>query len=101
MYERFGESFAKLSLSRTDPGSRFMQEFQSIKKDFRKESYETHRLRFPMRDLDPNTTAYDFDNEETKLSRLEYSEDCLLTQIADVVDSKDLKRCFIPSLSKS
>ena len=72
MRHRFGEAFTKLPIERIGPGSSFMREFEGFKKDFSESSYEVHSLRLVMPGLDPNyvnTTIYDADYGDVKLSR--------------------------------
>lgn len=66
LQEEIGEPFVKLPQSKTGPGSRFMEEFELIKKDFdgaeleKKFNLPLTALSDPLRLSDPDTQRYDF-----------------------------------------
>ncbi len=72
MRRRFGEAFSSLPSAKKGPGSKFMREFEGIKKDFSESNFETHSISLRMPNLDRDTvdsSVYDYDQEEIKLSR--------------------------------
>lgn len=72
MVDRFGPAFTSLQRERTGPGSRFMNEFESVKKDF---SLNTRRRNFKLQLTMPalanssgEITGYDQNYNEVILS---------------------------------
>jgi hypothetical protein len=70
MGHRFGEAFSTLSIAKKGPGSKFMREFEGIKKDFSLNSYETHSISLKMPGLDgQGMDPSIYDGEDINLSR--------------------------------
>ena len=72
MHRRFGKAFDDLPISQKGPGSRFMREFEGIKKDFSNNTYQIDGLQLFMPNLDHNTVdpeIYDVNYHHVLLSR--------------------------------
>lgn len=72
MEDRYGRAFSDLPQERIGCGSKFMAEFEDIKRDFEAVvPGDTERLRLKLTGLDPNDSSikgYDFDLDEIHLS---------------------------------
>lgn len=73
MIDRFGKALSSLPMTKTGPGSKFMEEFETIKRDFDdKDPSKTFEIRLKMQDLnknDRNWAQYDFEEDEVILTR--------------------------------
>jgi hypothetical protein len=73
MTQRYGESFSSLPIQKIGPGSKFMEDFETIKRDFDgKNSSQTFAIHLKMRDLNKNERSvvqYDFEEDEITLTR--------------------------------
>lgn len=69
---RYGSSFTSLPISKRGPGSRFMSEFESAKKDFGSAGPRNANLRLIMKDIekgDWNCTQYDPEECELEITQ--------------------------------
>jgi len=69
MSKRFGNSFDKLAPARRGPGSRFMQSFESVKRDFGATSDDRMKEIGPLKLNSSNSYHYDEDEGMVKLSK--------------------------------
>ena len=105
LQQRYGTVFTDLPSTKIGIGSKFMEEFETIKRDYTGEDpEEEHDLRLKLKGLDPDDKGvklgYDFDSDEIKISGHDIesfyqqvfvgSEALLLDQIKRV---KKIKNC--------
>ncbi len=73
MRDRYGNAFSSLPVTKVGPGSKFMEDFETIKRDFDGEdSSQTFEISLKMRELDRNDRSiiqYDFGEDEVTLTR--------------------------------
>jgi hypothetical protein len=67
MTQRFGTSFTKLDAKKTGPGSKFMQSFERVKRDFPK-GFDKEKGIGPLKLTSKNPAHYDDDDGTVKLS---------------------------------
>lgn len=73
MRRRFGQPFIKLPIDKKGPGSRFMREFEGLKKNFSGTSHGFDPISLTMPGLERGMVDpghYDFEYKDVKLSRL-------------------------------
>lgn len=72
MRHRYGDAFSSMPLTKIGPGSKFMEDFETIKRDFDgQDSNQTFEIHLKMRDLDRNDRSvpqYDFEEDEITLT---------------------------------
>lgn len=67
MTKRFGTSFTKLDAKKVGPGSKFMQSFDRVKRDFPK-GFDKEKGIGPLKLNSRNPAHYDHDDGTIKLS---------------------------------
>lgn len=68
MVKKFGVAFEKVSAATKGPGSRFMEDFESIKADFREDTDHGEMFELPLwMDL-PESESYDADERIVRLT---------------------------------
>ncbi|ERF72261.1 hypothetical protein EPUS_02148 [Endocarpon pusillum Z07020] len=72
MRDRYGKAFSSLPAMKIGPGSKFMEDFETIKRDFDdNDPTQTFQVHLKMRDLrkqDQNVVQYDFEEDEIMLT---------------------------------
>ena len=72
MRDRYGKAFSSLPATKIGPGSKFMEDFETIKRDFDdNDPTQTFQVHLKMRDLrrqDQNVVQYDFEEDEIMLT---------------------------------
>jgi hypothetical protein len=73
MTQRYGDAFSSLPIQKIGPASKFMEDFETIKRDFGgRDPTQTFEIHLKMRDLDKkdrSVVQYDFEEDEITLTR--------------------------------
>ena len=70
MTQRYGNSFSSLPIQKIGPASKFMEDFETIKRDFDgNDSNQTFAIHLKMRDLDRSVAQYEFEEDEITMTR--------------------------------
>ncbi|KUJ06536.1 actin-like ATPase domain-containing protein [Mollisia scopiformis] len=89
MTTRFGESFKKLDPKKTGPGSKFMQSFERVKRDFPK-GFDKEKGIGPLKLVSKNPAHYDDDDGTVKLSLADMQSlfDPVISQVIALVKAQ-------------
>jgi hypothetical protein len=69
MTDRFGEAYTSISGTQRGPGSKFMADFESVKKDFGARGNDDFRDRIGLKMDAPNSEYYDSAQRDVILTR--------------------------------
>jgi lantibiotic modifying enzyme len=73
MTKRYGHAFSSLPIHRIGPASKFMEDFETVKRDFDgKDPTRTFEIHLKMRDLEEkgrSVVQYDFEEDAITLTR--------------------------------
>ncbi|PMD64400.1 actin-like ATPase domain-containing protein [Hyaloscypha bicolor E] len=91
MTQRFGDSFTKLDAKKTGPGSKFMQSFERVKRDFPK-GFDKEKGIGPLKLTSKNPAYYDDDDGTVKLSWADMTSlfDPVIKQVIGLVEAQVL-----------
>ena len=71
MGERYGDAFQNLPMSKIGPGSKFMEQFETVKRDFTDDDMDAEfELHLKLNELaeSDEVEGYDFDTDEIKIT---------------------------------